>query len=90
VNLPLLAVDVKSSDFAWTPTETEPEKLHSVQSSTLFMPELFHADVMEWSKKYAESLMSNPEWQRKQAEKTARKRAREARLAERQRTVKAA
>jgi hypothetical protein len=91
------AFDGRAEDFEWTRLEPLPvqPKPHAVQPPRLFMPELFHADVMEWSKKYAASLLSNPEWhkeqERKLAEKEERKRAREARIAERrQRRSKAA
>jgi hypothetical protein len=90
MNLHLLAVDVKPSEYEWQEPATKP-KPQTVKLPGLFMPELFQTDILKWSEKYAASLLSNPEWQRKQEEKAERRRQREERTAERrQRRSKAA
>ena len=93
MNLPLLAVDVKSADYAWTPTETEPAPAPmptvAATAPSLFMPELFNADPLEWSKKYVDSLMSTPNWQEELVKRNleAKRRRREARIAQRQKAA---
>jgi hypothetical protein len=88
MHLPL-AVDVKYSDFEWEPAPER--KMQVVQpppaAPTLFLPELFASDIVEWSKRYVESRLPDPvfweEQERKREERATRDRSRLARIAER-------
>jgi hypothetical protein len=84
----LLAVDIKVSDFEWAPVaETPaPEVVHTVHTPA---PATITAEELdERMRLYVEKLLADPTWheeqRRKQAEKDARRKAREERLAARQ------
>jgi hypothetical protein len=83
------AFDGRAEEYEWTRIEPVPAKPASAPS--LFMPELFHADILKWSEKYAASLLSNPEWhkeqERKAADRAAKNQSRLARIAERRKAA---
>jgi len=85
----LLAIDVKLSDFEWTPVAETPapavvQTVHAPEAA----PTLISAEELDARMKlYVERILADPAWheeqRRKQEEKAAKRIAREARLAER-------
>ena|SRR5882724_5060050 len=100
MNLHLLAVNVKASDYEWSEPKGKPE-MHSVQppaapeQTPTVEPIFWGTPEFDAAIEKMYSTTRTPEWQaaneRKQQEKAERRRQREARIAERrQRRSKAA